>query len=267
MHPSAMTNTQNFFATYGNYFKSKKNEKVKVVEIGSQNVNGSIRDCCPEEFDYIGLDFVQGKGVDIILDDPYCLPFVDQSVDIVVSNSCFEHSEMFWLIFLEAIRVLKDDGLCLIIAPANGVAHRYPVDCWRFYPDTGRALATWANRNGYKTMMLESYISLQDITPCIPDQWNDFVSVFLKNSDYKEKHIVRIIDKYKNFTNGLSNNTNEFIQPNFLSEDQRKLRVIQECILNKIDLSSRFDTTSALTEDQRKIEVISKILSNEIRCF
>ena len=41
-----------------------------------------------------------GKGVDIVLEDPYCLPFADNSVDVVVSSSCFEQAEFFWLLFL-----------------------------------------------------------------------------------------------------------------------------------------------------------------------
>ena len=46
-----------------------------------------------------------------MLTDPYHLPFESNSLDVVVSSSCFEHSEMFWLLFLEIMRVLKPEGL------------------------------------------------------------------------------------------------------------------------------------------------------------
>ena len=84
----------------------------------------------------------------MVLDDPYTLPFADESVDIVVSTSCLEHSEMFWLSFLEMLRVLRPTGLLYLNVSSNGNFHRYPVDCWRFYPDSGVAMVCWARRNG-----------------------------------------------------------------------------------------------------------------------
>jgi SAM-dependent methyltransferase len=103
MHPSARQNCQHFFDTYRNAFSAGS----KIVEIGSQDVNGGLRDIFPNDFNYVGVDFVAGKGVDVVLDDPYQLPFATESLDIVISSSCFEHSEMFWLTFLEILRVLK----------------------------------------------------------------------------------------------------------------------------------------------------------------
>jgi hypothetical protein len=34
--------------------------------------------------------------------------------------------------------------VCCIIAPSSGPEHRYPVDCWRIYPDGFVALAALA---------------------------------------------------------------------------------------------------------------------------
>ena len=69
MHPTAMSNCQSFFTAYSASFA--QHQHVKVVEIGSQNVNGTLRDTCPANFEYIGVDFAQAKGVDIVLEDPY----------------------------------------------------------------------------------------------------------------------------------------------------------------------------------------------------
>ena len=96
MHKTAMLNGEKFFSTYSKYFKETS---VTVLDIGSQDINGSLKQICPEEFKYVGLDFEEAKGVDIVIQDPYSFPFDDQSIDIVVSSSCFEHSEMFWLVF------------------------------------------------------------------------------------------------------------------------------------------------------------------------
>src|SRR4051812_31051622 len=103
MHHTAMMNCKRFFDCYGAYFPMK--EPATVVDIGAQNLNGSLRDVTPEHFKYIGADMVSGNGVDIVLNDPYTLPFESASADIVLSSSCFEHSEMFWLSFLEIMRI------------------------------------------------------------------------------------------------------------------------------------------------------------------
>jgi len=45
----------------------------------------------------------------------------------------------------EIARILKPGGLCCIIAPSGGPEHKYPVDCWRFFPDGLRALAHYVD--------------------------------------------------------------------------------------------------------------------------
>ena len=55
-----------------------------------------------------------------------------------------EHVSQPWAAILEVARVLAPGGLCCIIAPSSGPEHRYPVDCWRFYPDGFVALAALA---------------------------------------------------------------------------------------------------------------------------
>ncbi|PHV10199.1 methyltransferase domain-containing protein [Chitinimonas sp. BJB300] len=235
MHPTAMMNAQNFFDCYSKNFLVGEMEKVKVIEIGSQDVNGSIRDKCPQDFEYIGVDFVEGKGVDLILDDPYRLPFDTGYADIVVSSSCFEHSEMFWVLFLEIVRILKPRGLLYLNVPSNGEFHRYPVDCWRFYPDSGRALISWAKRNGINAALLESYTSTQigdrwnDL-----DQWNDFVAVFLKDENFISTFPNRIIDSKEDFSNGLIYNNNDFFNYGPMPEDKKKILAISQIISNQI---------------------------------
>jgi ubiquinone/menaquinone biosynthesis C-methylase UbiE len=145
-----------------------------IVEIGSQNVNGSIREVAPPS-KYVGLDFQEAKGVDIVLQDAYSFPLPDNYADIVVTSSCFEHSEMFWLTFLEGVRILKPRGLFYINAPSTGRYHAYPVDCWRFYPDADKALKTWAKHNGYNVNV--------EYKTTMEGPWGDFVVVYRKNAN------------------------------------------------------------------------------------
>jgi len=77
----------------------------------------------------VGVDVMAGRNVDVQLSDPYRLPFEDESVVVVMSSSSFEHSEMFWLLFLEVLRVLRPQGLFYLNVPSNGHFHRWPVDC------------------------------------------------------------------------------------------------------------------------------------------
>ena len=192
MHPSALKNAKLFFDNY-----SKAYESGNILDIGSQDVNGSLKEVAPNHMDYVGVDFVEGKGVDVIIEDPYKLPFEDEKFDIIVSSSCFEHSEMFWLLFLDAIRMLKPNGLLYINAPSNSDFHRWPVDCWRFYPDSGQALVTWAKYNNYNPALLESFTSKK-----IGGIWNDYIAVYVKEEKYHYEHANRIIDIQNNFFNG-----------------------------------------------------------------
>jgi SAM-dependent methyltransferase len=202
MHESAMKNGKLFFDTY-----VARLGGVTVVDIGAQDVNGSLRQVSPAGVNYIGVDFVEANGVDVVLDDPYTLPFADNSIDVIVSSSCFEHSEMFWLTFLEICRVLKPSGLFYLNAPSACGFHRYPVDCYRFFPDSGNALAKWARRNGHATVVLEHYTN-----------GSDYVCVFLKNEAGVADHPNRSIYYVKEFSCGaLFPNMDTFCFPDALN--------------------------------------------------
>jgi SAM-dependent methyltransferase len=134
-----------------------------------------MRDVAPSHAEYIGIDIAPGPGVDVVLQDPYRFPFEDSRFDAVVSTSCFEHDQMFWLTFLEMARVARGGGYIYLNAPSNGKYHPYPVDNWRFYPDAAGALTAWARREGQSVELLESFIGRRK-----NDTWNDCVMIFAK---------------------------------------------------------------------------------------
>jgi SAM-dependent methyltransferase len=159
------------------FFDVYKSETFKrVLDIGSANVNGSLRNVCPPHLDYLGVDLQDGGGVDLVLDDPYQYPFPNDFFDMIVSTSCFEHDSMFWLTFLEALRVLAPGGLLYINAPSNGLYHAHPVDNWRFFPDAAMSLAVWARRSGVEVELLESFTGAREPNGL----WNDYIMVFRK---------------------------------------------------------------------------------------
>lgn len=224
MHPSAFESARRFVEAYVVAGVDT------VVEIGSQTVGGAgqrpIRPLfAGKALNYVGVDFVAGEGVDVVLADPYSFPMPDDSADIVLSSSCFEHAQFFWLTFLEMVRICRPGGLLYVSAPSNGGFHRYPVDCWRFYPDSGVALQDWALRNGSRVTLLESYISKQ-----MADGWNDFVAVWGKGERAVHLHPSRILSGFQNYVNGRTAENGEILNYVEMSEDMARRQIaVQVC--------------------------------------
>jgi len=137
---------ENMLAFRDKYLKGREDESLRIFDLGSLDVNGSYREYFDiPEWCYQGMDMAPGKNVDIVLHDPYNWHEIrSESADVLISGQAFEHIEYFWITMLEIARILKSGGLCCIIAPSGGFEHRYPVDCWRFYPDGFTALARFA---------------------------------------------------------------------------------------------------------------------------
>ena len=128
------------------YLGSRAAEPLKIMDLGSLDVNGSYKPIFDKAaWRYTGLDVTPGDNVDIVLKNSYSWPEIKtNSVDVLVSGQAFEHIEFFWITMLEIARILKPAGLGCIIAPSGGPEHKYPVDCWRFYPDGASAMARFA---------------------------------------------------------------------------------------------------------------------------
>ncbi len=128
------------------YLDGRIGEPLLIYDLGSQDVNGSYRPIFSEpKWQYMGLDMVPGKNVDVVLHTPYVWSEISRnSADVLISGQAFEHIKYFWITMLEVARVLKPGGICCILAPSSGPEHRYPLDCWRFYPDGMIALAHFA---------------------------------------------------------------------------------------------------------------------------
>ena len=214
MHSSALESFLDFQKTYLNSLKSKN--LIKVAEIGSYNYNSGIKKNILNELEYIGVDIQKGPNVDIVLNNPYKFPFEDNSIDFIISISVFEHTEFFWLTYLEILRVLKPDGLFFLNAPSNGKYHRYSTDNWRFYPDSSISLAKWGKKNNYNPQVLEHYTNqVMGL-----DIWNDNVSVTIKDKIFKKKYLNRMINNKKNFTNGRIDESETIINYTQTQQDQ-----------------------------------------------
>jgi SAM-dependent methyltransferase len=150
---------------------------ISILDIGSYDVNGSYKPIFEQDGNhYVGLDMVAGPNVDIVPVSVYKFPLASNSFDLIVSGQTFEHTEFFWMTWLEMVRVIKPGGLIFLIAPSRGPEHRYPQDCWRFYPDGYRALARFG-----KCELLEVSTDWAPHPDPGSSDWGDTVGVFKKS--------------------------------------------------------------------------------------
>lgn len=172
MHDTALIAGELFAVSYGGTNKI-------VVDIGGQDINGSLRSSFESKnMKYICVDMVQHSSVDIVVNMGEKLPFDNQSVDIVISTSCFEHDPCFWLTFKEMSRIVKMGGYVYINAPSNGPYHQHPGDNWRFYYDAGQSLSYWSSKQlGNEEVFPLKVIETFHLLP-LNDQWIDYVCIW-----------------------------------------------------------------------------------------
>lgn len=103
-----------------------------VLEVGSYNVNGSIRDILPIS---VGTDMREGPGVDQVCSvSDLISTFGPESFDCVVSCDALEHIEDWEAALVNMWGILKPDGyLFLTMANMRKGYHGYPSD-WHRWP-------------------------------------------------------------------------------------------------------------------------------------
>ena len=89
-----------FVKTFSDFFV--KNEKISVLELGSFNYNGSVRQFFPNSI-YTGVDVIEGPNVDLIYDGKN-FNFNDNSFDLCISCECFEHNPYWKENFINLIK-------------------------------------------------------------------------------------------------------------------------------------------------------------------
>lgn len=159
--------------------------KVRVLDVGSYDVNGSYRGLFPlNNVEYVGLDMAEGPNVDYVPTDPYSWhELSDDSFDFIISGNAFEHIEYPWLTIKQMYQKLKNNGFACVLAPCTMVEHRYPVDCYRYFSDGFAALAKWA---GFQivNITVSGVPNMEVEEDWYQEGTNDTMMILTKNSEW-----------------------------------------------------------------------------------
>lgn len=114
-----------------------------VLEVGSKNVNGGVRDWITKNLfpmSYLGVDMEGGPGVDVICRAEELVavvwPMRKSTYDIVISTEMLEHCEDWRSAVSNMKRMTHPNGILIITTRSPGFPrHEHPSDFWRFTAD------------------------------------------------------------------------------------------------------------------------------------
>lgn len=109
---------QKFLALVDELFIPGNKEGLRILEIGSYDVNGSIRKVFAGS-SYTGVDLCEGPGVDVV-ESGHKVSYPDQTFDLTLSMECFEHNPHWVATFINMHRMTKTDGLVIVSCAGRG---------------------------------------------------------------------------------------------------------------------------------------------------
>lgn len=125
-----------------NFIKSiASNLNGPVLEIGSRDYGNTPNFRPILSSDYTGIDMLDGKGVDRIVDLSVDFETIDRVLDgrrfsTIICFSVLEHCLDVYKVAQNIQKLLADGGKLLVSVPFSWEYHGFPNDYWRFTPDT-----------------------------------------------------------------------------------------------------------------------------------
>ena len=89
-----------------------------LLEIGSLDVNGSVRELFPRASPYVGIDLGPGPGVDVVASGHDFGP--DEAFATVVTTECLEHDPGWQSTLANVVRVLRPGGALVLTCATTG---------------------------------------------------------------------------------------------------------------------------------------------------
>jgi SAM-dependent methyltransferase len=138
----------------------------RVLEIGSRNINGSVRPLFMGA-EYLGIDTAAGLGVDETADGAQFQP--GQALDTVVCCEVLEHTESAADIIGNSLRILQPGGVLIVTCAAPPRAPHSAVDGGALQPGEyyqniyPKQLQHWTEHWGGAVTMLSYVPSLGDV--------------------------------------------------------------------------------------------------------
>lgn len=128
----------------------------RVLEIGSYDFNGSLKNhvLSLDPIDYIGVDIIEGKNVDVICKAENLLDiYGKESFDVIITTEMLEHV-FDWKRVINNIKLMcKHGGTILITTRSYGFPlHGYPFDHWRYETYDMKYIFSDFNEHGKTTI-------------------------------------------------------------------------------------------------------------------
>jgi SAM-dependent methyltransferase len=139
---------QEFCLSVKNKFPEKFTN-VSVFDLGSLDINGNNRFLFDGDYDYVGVDLIEGNNVDIVCNGH--LYSREEPFDTAISTECFEH-DIYWKeSFQNMFNLLKPGGLLLFTCGSAGRGPHGTLEC--------RPEDSPATNEYYGNRMPEDYIT------------------------------------------------------------------------------------------------------------
>jgi len=173
-----------------------------VLEVGSLDINGSLRPIVEiyHPYSYIGIDIINGHGVDVICDsNQICAYFGQETFDCIIATELIEHVRDWKDTISNFKNALKSNGIILITTRSKGFHfHGYPYDYWRYEVKDMRAIFSDFHILALETDKLSPGVLLKARKPV------EFVE--FNTNDYQLYSIIKNkrISKITDFDIGLS---------------------------------------------------------------
>ncbi|PVG82766.1 hypothetical protein DDE18_10415 [Nocardioides gansuensis] len=91
----------------------------RLLEVGSYDVNGSMREVFAKVQEFVGVDLTAGPGVDVVAYG-HEVADADGSFDATVSGECFEHDPHWQDTFANMVRLTRPGGLVAFTCASHG---------------------------------------------------------------------------------------------------------------------------------------------------